>query len=294
MREDEGTWLGHVMEHVALELQNVAGSDVSFGRTRSTDNPGEYNMVFQYKDEAVGREASRLSLSLLHYCTAREISSRRMRPKQEWDFAAELESFIRYAQRRELGPSTASLVQAAEERDIPWLRLNRYSLRAVRPRQIPEAHSGDDDRQHQQHRGRSGRRQGRDQRDIARPRLAGARASDWFAASAMPSVRQSELGFPSSSNRWTAIMAAVYRSICGPPRKSKLHSTKRSEHSRSVLVESYIEGYDHRMLVVDRQARGSRQTRSRPCRRRRPATRSRNSSISSTRIRAAVSAMKKC
>jgi cyanophycin synthetase len=66
MREDEGTWLGHVMEHVAIELQVVAGSDVTFGRTRSIDGrPGFYNMVFQYKDAEVGREASKLALDLL-------------------------------------------------------------------------------------------------------------------------------------------------------------------------------------------------------------------------------------
>ena len=127
MREDEGTWLGHVMEHVALELQNVAGSDVSFGRTRSTETPGEYNMVFQYKDEAVGREASRLSLSLLHYLLPKSLQPEDA-PEAKWDFAAELESFIRYAQRRELGPSTASIAAAADARGIPWIRLNRYSL----------------------------------------------------------------------------------------------------------------------------------------------------------------------
>src|SRR5210317_2198477 len=55
MREDEGTWLGHVMEHIALELQNVAGSPVTFGRTRSIDGQkGLYNMVFQYLDAEVG------------------------------------------------------------------------------------------------------------------------------------------------------------------------------------------------------------------------------------------------
>ena len=56
LREDEGTWLGHVMEHVAIELQNVAGSNVTYGRTRSIDGrPGFYNMIFEYKDAAVGR-----------------------------------------------------------------------------------------------------------------------------------------------------------------------------------------------------------------------------------------------
>ena len=74
LREDEGTWLGHVMEHVAIELQNIAGSPVTFGRTRSIDGqPGHYNMVFQYKDEAVGREASTLALHLLHSLLPRKL-----------------------------------------------------------------------------------------------------------------------------------------------------------------------------------------------------------------------------
>src|SRR6056297_3024901 len=54
LREDEGTWLGHVMEHVVLELQNIAGADVGFGKTRSIEGrPGHYTMVFEYEDEAV-------------------------------------------------------------------------------------------------------------------------------------------------------------------------------------------------------------------------------------------------
>jgi len=65
MREDEGTWMGHIWEHAALELQNEAGSDVSFGRTRSTGEPGVYNMVFQYKQRDVGLEAARIALQLL-------------------------------------------------------------------------------------------------------------------------------------------------------------------------------------------------------------------------------------
>ena len=59
MREDEGTWLGHVMEHVAIELQNEAGSLVTYGRTRSTGEPGRYSMGFQFKDGDVGRGAAR-------------------------------------------------------------------------------------------------------------------------------------------------------------------------------------------------------------------------------------------
>ena len=61
LREDEGTWLGHVMEHCALEIQGVAGTDVSFGRTRSTGESGQYNMVYAYGQRDVGLDAGRLA-----------------------------------------------------------------------------------------------------------------------------------------------------------------------------------------------------------------------------------------
>ena len=66
LREGEGTWLGHVLEHVAIELQNVAGADVTFGKTRGTSEPGEYNVVYEYDHDEVGLEAGRLALALLH------------------------------------------------------------------------------------------------------------------------------------------------------------------------------------------------------------------------------------
>lgn len=126
LHEEEGTWLGHVMEHVAIELQNVAGSPVTYGRTRSLDGqPGHYNMVFEYKDEAVGLEASALALKFILSLLPDELKTEAA-PPPDWDFEEERDRFIRYAQSRALGPSTASLVRAAEEREIPWQRLNRY------------------------------------------------------------------------------------------------------------------------------------------------------------------------
>src|SRR6056300_2082789 len=65
MREDEGTWMAHIWEHASLELQNEAGSSVSFGRTRGSGETGQYNMVFQYKQRDVGLEAARIALQLL-------------------------------------------------------------------------------------------------------------------------------------------------------------------------------------------------------------------------------------
>jgi cyanophycin synthetase len=129
LREDEGTWMAHIWEHAAIELQNMAGSNVSFGKTRSAGPPGHYNMVFEYKQKDVGLEASRISrqflLSLLPEALQAEFADEM---EEGFDFAAERDEFIRFAQRKELGPSTASLVKAAEEREIPWLRLNNYSL----------------------------------------------------------------------------------------------------------------------------------------------------------------------
>ncbi|HSN71133.1 MAG TPA: hypothetical protein VLT59_06465, partial [Steroidobacteraceae bacterium] len=65
MREDQGTWLGHVLEHVAIELQNVAGEDVTFGKTRSAGQPGVYTVVYEYEQRDEGIEAGELALTLL-------------------------------------------------------------------------------------------------------------------------------------------------------------------------------------------------------------------------------------
>ncbi|MEL6868341.1 MAG: cyanophycin synthetase [Pseudomonadota bacterium] len=130
LREDEGTWLGHVWEHLILELQGIAGSDVTFGRTRSIEgSPGCYNVVFQYHQRDVGLEAARIARQLIFSLLpeALQVSFERD-VESDFDFEEDRDAFIRFAQRKELGPSTASLVAAAEARDIPWLRLNEYSL----------------------------------------------------------------------------------------------------------------------------------------------------------------------
>jgi cyanophycin synthetase len=128
MKEGEGTWLGHVLEHVAIELQNMAGEDVTFGKTRSIDDrPGVYSVVYEYAQREEGIEAGELALKLLRSLLPAEIRSADAVP-DDWNWPEARDTFIRYAQRRALGPSTASLVRAAEERDIPWLRLNEQSL----------------------------------------------------------------------------------------------------------------------------------------------------------------------
>ena len=126
MREDEGTWLGHVLEHVALELQCLAGTPVSYGKTRSHNLPrGQYHVIYSYGEEAVGLEAGELALAVIRHLLPPEREAHLPGP---WDFQAQMEDFVRMAQRRAFGPSTASLVRAAEERDVPWIRLNERSL----------------------------------------------------------------------------------------------------------------------------------------------------------------------
>ncbi|TRY33379.1 cyanophycin synthetase [Aliiglaciecola sp. M165] len=129
LKEDEGTWMGHIWEHVALELQELAGSPVSFGRTRSLEEPGCYNVVYQYKQQDVGIEAGSLGMRLLTHLLPKDVQKAiDADVDDDFDFADELHAFVRMAQKKEFGPSTGSLVKAAEERDIPWLRLNNYSL----------------------------------------------------------------------------------------------------------------------------------------------------------------------
>jgi cyanophycin synthetase len=119
-RLKDGTWLGHVSEHVALELQSLAGTQVQIGKTRSAGVHGQYNVVYQFREEDVGLEAGRIAVALVNHLVDPETA--------HIDFADELESLIRLAERQAFGPSTQALVDEAESRDIPWIRLDRRSL----------------------------------------------------------------------------------------------------------------------------------------------------------------------
>ncbi|HEY4561681.1 MAG TPA: acetate--CoA ligase family protein, partial [Thermoanaerobaculia bacterium] len=124
--EEEGTWMGHVLEHIAIELQVLAGTPVTFGKTRGEHLPkGQYHVVYSFVEEEVGLAAGDLALRVILHILPPERADYDSSP---FDFRQELESFIELAQRRSLGPSTSALVRAAEERDIPWIRLNEGSL----------------------------------------------------------------------------------------------------------------------------------------------------------------------
>ena len=250
MKEDEGTWLGHVMEHVAIELQNVAGSPVTFGRTRSMDGShAHYNMVFQYLDAEVGREASRLALDLIHSLLPGDLKPADA-PATGWHFAEERDEFIRYAQRRAFGPSTASLVRAAEQRDIPWIRLNSASL-------VQFGHGRYQQRIQATTTGRTSNiavelagdkeETGTILRDLGLPV-----PKQQLVRRASEAVRAAEqIGYPVVVKPLAGNHGRGVSTNLRTPNEVEVAFEKALEHGRSVIVESYIEGFDHRLLVVN-------------------------------------------
>lgn len=250
LTEGDGTWLGHVLEHVAIELQNRAGADVTFGKTRGTDTEGEYFVVYEYAEERVGEAAGKLALRLLGALLPDDLRPEDQKTLELASFDAELEDLIGLAQRRQLGPSTASLVRAAEQRGIPWLRLNDYSL-------VQFGH---------------GKFQKRIQATVTSEtrHIAVEIASDKEETNRI----LGDLGLPVPRQELvrTAERAAQIASRLGYPVVVKpldanhgrgvsidlrdgdavrVAFEKASEHSRTVIVETFIEGFDHRMLVID-------------------------------------------
>ncbi|GAA4402655.1 cyanophycin synthetase [Fodinibacter luteus] len=116
----DGTWLGHVAEHVALQLQQEAGHDQRRGKTRMVKgSPGLYNVIYGYTNEDVGVAAGHLAVRLVNHLVQAE---------EGFDFPTELERFLTRAERTAFGPSTGAIIEEAVSRDIPFIRLNTGSL----------------------------------------------------------------------------------------------------------------------------------------------------------------------
>ena len=249
LTEDEGTWMGHVLEHVAIELQNIAGIKVTFGKTRGTGTPGVYHVVYEYEQRDEGLAAGTLALDFLDSLLPAELRGARA-DAGPFDFESERDAFIRFAQRRALGPSTASIVHAAEARGIPWLRLNNQSLVQLG----------------------YGKYQQRIQATITgrTSHIAVELASDkeetnhLLAMLGLP-VPQQEL-VQDEEDAARAAKRIGYPVVVKPyngnhGRAVAIHLTTdeavrtafraAQEVSRSVLVESFVSGADHRLLVVN-------------------------------------------
>jgi cyanophycin synthetase len=238
-----------VLEHVAIELQNMAGEEVTFGKTRAAGPTGVYTVIYEYAEREEGIAAGELGLRLL--CSLLPAT---IRPADSvpggWEWPAARDEFIKFAQRRALGPSTAALVRAAETRGIPWLRLNDQSL-------VQLGH---------------GKYQQRIQATVTgrTPHIAVELASDKeetnkiLATLGLPVPKQElvqtegqavraarRIGFP--------VVTKPYNGNHGRGISIRLMSDEEvvqgfamaREHARSVIVETFLEGDDHRLLVVN-------------------------------------------
>ncbi len=119
-RVDEGTWMSHIVEHIALEIQTLAGMDTGFGRTRGYGEKGVYNVVFSYEVESVGKYAAKAAVSI---CEALIAGT-----EKKYDLGADIQKMRELREQDRFGPSTNSIIAEAESRGIPWIRLDDNSL----------------------------------------------------------------------------------------------------------------------------------------------------------------------
>lgn len=249
LREDGGTWLGHVLEHVAIELQNLAACQVSFGKTRSTGTPGHYHVVYEYEEPWVGEAAGELALRLLHWLLPAEL-----RPgvpdEPGFDLVQELEKLIRLAQRRAFGPSTASLVRAAESRGIPWIRLNDRSLVQLGYGHVQKRMEATVTSETRHIAVEIASDKELTNRILSQLGLPVARQ---YTVATMEDALEAAgaLGFPlvvkpldANHGRGVSIGIATLPQVA-------VAFEQALQHSDHVLLESFIQGFDHRMLVVD-------------------------------------------
>lgn len=240
LRVEEGTWMGHVIEHIALEIQTLAGMDTGFGRTRQTKTDGIYNVVFSYLEEKAGvyaaESAVRIAEALIN--------------NVEYDLEYDIQRMRELRETERLGPSTGSIVDEAISRDIPWIRLNKSSLvqlgygknqvrfRATmteRTSSIAVDIAGNKDETK------------RLLSDAAIPVAKGV------TASSLEDVHDAikRVGFP-----------LVFKPLDGNHGKGATINVKNEEeaiaafhyakeYSRRIIVESFITGHDFRVLVID-------------------------------------------
>jgi cyanophycin synthetase len=251
-RSDEeamGTWMGHVLEHVALEIQAQCGHHVTFGKTRGSGKHAHYHVVFEYEDPWVGMAAGELALRLLHQLTPVELHPESPH-EPTFDFGMELEHLILETQSRAFGPSTASLVRAAEARDVPWIRVGEASLvqfgHGFRQKRIWATVTSET-------------------RNIAVEIASDKNLTNQILGDmGLPVPRQVTVRSPEEAVRaWQRIGGKVVvkpldgnhgRGITigieGEAAVSEAYLVA-SEISRTCIVETYLEGFDHRLCVVN-------------------------------------------
>ena len=225
--------------------QQVVGHDIRRGKTRQVKGePGRYNVIYGYVDEQVGLAAGRLAVRLVNHLVQAD-------PEFDWD--AELEAFILRAERTAFGPSTQAILDEAVSRDIPWIRLNQYSLvqlgQGVHAKRIratmTSATSAD--------RGRHRLRQGPHHPAARRRRPAGAQAGVGAHRRPGRAAVAERIGYP-----------VVVKPLDGNHGRGVCLDLQNEDDVREafpiaeeqsrrglVIVESFVTGKDYRCLIID-------------------------------------------
>lgn len=239
-RLDRGTYPAHILEHVTLELQMLAGHQLGFGKARETCIEGLYKVIVRYLDEVVVQECLRGARELLlaAYTGA------------TFDVEAEVARLMDVVDRNALGPSTKAIVDAARARGIPWRRLqDGRSLiqlgHGVKQRRIWTAET---DRT-----GAIAEYIAQD-KDLTRTilRQAGVPVPEGRAVSSVEDAWEAakEVGLPvvvkpKDGNHGRGVYIDL------TTREQVVDAYPRAfGHGSGVMVERYIPGVDHRLLVV--------------------------------------------
>ncbi len=117
-RLEEGTHIPHILEHLALELQSIIGNEVSFGRVVPSGDEGVWWLIVEYQEEQVGIRAMKDAVRIMRSCIANE----------DFDMDEIIDDLLSLFESSRLGPSTGAIVEEARRRGIPVRRLNNYSL----------------------------------------------------------------------------------------------------------------------------------------------------------------------
>ncbi len=243
-----GASLGQVLMLTAIELQNAAGAGVDFGEVRPTGSAGAYDVVYGYEDEEVGLAAGRLALaSIQHLLPSQEAGKAGIRP--DFDFARKRDAFIRFGQRRALTYSVRRLVEAAASRSIPWAHLGSNLILFGQGRhqrrmwKIFTDQTGNVAFRISSDKALANRILGEIGLPVPRQRVV----NDAEAA-----VRAAEsIGYPVVVKPLNADFGhgVSVRRTDGQAVRAAFKVARR--YGRAVIVESHIDGHDHRLLVVN-------------------------------------------
>jgi cyanophycin synthetase len=240
----DGTWSGHILEHVVLELQNMAGMRTGFGKTRSVGEHGIYKMAFRTRDETVGRAALEAGHALLMAAIN----------DTPFDVAGRVAALQELVDRYCLGPSTAHIVEAATERRIPSIRLTEGNL-------VQLGHGAAQRRIWTAETDRTGAiAEGiASDKDLTKTLLASCGVpvpeGSLVKSAAAAWEEAQDIGLPvvlkpydGNHGRGVSLNLMTEAEV-----EKAYHLAARKGGSQSVLVERFIPGDEHRLLVVGKQ-----------------------------------------